>query len=509
MKRLKIFDGNKTVIFEKVKQSFSSVFPVFAIVLLLCFIVFPVDSGYMLAFVFGSILVVFGMGFFSLGADSALKPIGEYVGVFILKRKNIAWILLLYFIVGTLITISEPDLQVLATQLNGEVSGLLLVFAVGVGVGVFLVIAVLRIVLRLKMSILLLCCYLAVFILSFFVPEGFLPLAFDAGGVTTGPISVPFIIAIGTGIASIRSDKKSLSDGFGLTAICSIGPIISIMILAIIFKPSISVQTQELSEIANSKTLIVNFLSLIPTCVKDVSLGLLPIIGFFFICLLFGKKIPKTELVKIILGIIYTYVGLILFLVGVSGGFSNIGRLIGQLIAVERYRYLIIPVGMLLGFFVVRAEPAVLVLTKQVYEVTNGEISQKVLRWALMIGVSISVGLSMARILLGISAIWFLAIGYVIAITLSFVVPEEFTAIAFDAGGVASGAMTASFLLPFAIGVCVSMDCNPVNAGFGLVAFVAMTPLITIQVLGLIVKIKRKKTNNDSNVTVDSDRILD
>lgn len=485
--------NDRTIISSKIKEAFSSVLPITAIVLILCFTIAPVDSGMFMAFAFGAILVVLGMGLFTLGADTAMTPIGEYVGSSIIRTKKIWVIIPLLFIVGVCITIAEPDLQVLAGQLK-EIDTWTLIISVGVGVGVFLVIAFLRIVLKIKLSILLVCSYILVFVLSFFVPDNFVPLAFDAGGVTTGPMSVPFIMAIGTGIASLRSDKQAENDGFGLTALCSIGPILAVMILGIIFKPEkITSSVESIGNVGTSVDLVSLFGQNIPHYIAEVAIGLLPVIAFFFLFYLFGAKMSKGSFLKILVGILYTYFGLVLFLLGVNVGFLPVGSFIGETIGKLPYNWIIVPIGMALGFFVVAAEPAVHVLTKQVYEITAGAVPKKALRYSLMIGVAVSVGLAMLRIILHMPIMYILIPGYAIALILTFLVPEMFTGVAFDSGGVASGAMTASFLLPLALGVCSAVGGNVATEGFGLVAFVAMTPLITIQVLGLLYKIKMHK----------------
>ena len=501
---------DKTIISQKVKEAFSSVLPITIIVLFLCFTFVPIESGMFLAFILGAFLVIVGMGLFTLGADTAMTPIGEYVGTSVMRTKKMWIIVLVCFIVGVLITISEPDLQVLASQVSKTIGSWTLILAVGVGVGVFLVIAFLRIVLKIRLSILLILCYIAVFVLSIFVPETFVPLAFDSGGVTTGPMSVPFIIAIGTGVASMRSDKGAETDGFGLTALCSIGPIISVMILGIIFKPeSIDVSTEKVIEIYNSKDLIAEFTHALPKYMQEVGLALLPIVAFFFIFQIFGAKVTKQRMIKILIGVLYTYVGLVLFLLGVNVGFLQVGSYLGNALGSLSYNWIIVPIGMIIGFFVVAAEPAVHVLTKQVFEITSGTIPKKALRYSLMIGVALSVGLAMLRILLHIPIMYFLIPGYLIALVLTFFVPDMFTAIAFDSGGVASGAMTASFLMPLALGTCGAVGGNVATEGFGVVAMVAMTPLITIQILGLIYKIKMARLKKKESVSSTVEEIIE
>jgi len=414
------------------------------------------------------------------------------------------------FIVGLLITVSEPDLHVLAGQLGETVNYWVLLFSVGIGVGVFLVIAFLRIVLKLKLQYVLIFSYVTVFVLAIFTPPAFLPLAFDSGGVTTGPMSVPFIIAIGTGVASMRADGNAESDGFGLTALCSVGPIIAVMILGIIYQPqSINTQVIQDSQILYSTDLIKNFFSVIPSYFKEVGIALLPIVLFFFLFYIFGEKMGKEKLIKIIVGVVYTYFGLVLFLVGVNAGFSTLGTLLGKTLGGLSYNFVVVPIGMLMGFFVVSAEPAVHVLTKQVYEITGGGISKRALSIGLMAGVAVSIGLAMLRILTGINILYVLVPGYVIALVLTFICPDVFTAIAFDSGGVASGAMTASFLLPFALGVCSAVGGNIATDGFGLVAMVAMTPLISIQIIGVIYKFKVRKNKKQSTNVEDEEEIIE
>ncbi len=496
--RKNVFSIEKTIIVEKVKEAYSSVLPITLIVLLLCFTIVPIDSGMFLAFIVGASLVIVGMGLFTLGADTAMTPIGEYVGTSVMKTKKIWLIIPICFIVGVMITVAEPDLQVLGAQLEKAVNSWTLILAVGAGVGVFLVIAFLRVVLKVKMSLLLIVCYGAVFVLSFFVPKAFVPLAFDSGGVTTGPMSVPFIIAIGTGVASMRSDKSAETDGFGFTALCSVGPIIAVMILGIILQPeSIEQADSKVSVIVNSQDLLGAYLTSLPHYLKEVAIALAPIVAFFVIFQFFGQKLSKERIIRIFVGVLYTYVGLVLFLMGVNVGFLPVGSYLGEAIGKLDYNWIIVPIGMLIGFFVVAAEPAVHVLTKQVYEITGGAIPKKALSISLMIGVSCSVGLAMLRILLHLPIMYFLIPVYVIALVLTFIVPDMFTAIAFDSGGVASGAMTASFLMPLALGLCGEVGGNVATEGFGVIAFVAMTPLVAIQLLGLVYKIKMAKIKKE------------
>lgn len=493
----------RTVVADKIKEAFSSVLPITVIVLALCVSITPIESGMFLAFILGALLTIVGIGLFTLGADTAMTPIGEYVGSSVVKTKKLWLIIPVFFIVGVLITVSEPDLQVLAGQLKETIDEKVLLFTVGAGVGLFLVVAFLRIILKIKLKYILLALYAAVFVLAFFVPESFVPLAFDSGGVTTGPMSVPFIIAIGTGVAAMRVDGGAEEDGFGLTALCSVGPILAVMILGIVYRPeNFNVTETETVVIENSRELFAFFGRQLPHYMKEVAIALLPIAGFYFVFRFFGGKTDRRAILKIVIGLLYTYAGLVLFLLGVNGGFLPAGAYIGEKLGSLSYSWVAVPIGFIIGFFVVAAEPAVHVLTKQVFEITAGAIPKKALSVSLMVGVGISVALAMLRILLHIPIMYFLIPAYVIALSLSFFVPDVFTAIAFDSGGVASGAMTAGFIMPLALGLCRAVGGNVATEGFGVVAFVAMTPLITIQILGLVYRIKsqrlKKRAESDS-----------
>ena len=419
-----------------------------------------------------------------------MTPMGERVGTCMTKSKNLAVMILPGFVMGLIITVSEPDLQVLAEQVP-SIPNMALILAVAGGVGLFLVIALLRMLFAVPLPPLLLFFYGAVFVLALFVPEDFLAVAFDSGGVTTGPMTVPFIMALGVGISAIRSDKHASDDSFGLVALCSIGPILSVLVLGLIYHPQGGAyEPPTMPDIDTSVELWELFAHGFPTYMKEMAVSILPIILFFGIFLLIFKGISQRKLIRIGIGLVYTYAGLILFLTGVNVGFMPAGNYLGQVMAALPYRWVIVPVGMLIGYFIVRAEPAVYVLTKQVEEITSGAVSANAMEMSLSVGVAVSLGLAMVRVLTGISILWFIIPGYAIALLGSFFVPKIFTAIAFDSGGVASGPMTATFLLPFAMGACVSVGGNIVTDAFGVVAMVAMTPLITIQVLGLASRIR-------------------
>lgn len=477
-------------LFSKFKESLFSVVPITALVIILSFF-YHFDLWTYIAFIVGAILLIFGMTFFTLGSDMSMMPVGEGVGNYLTKKKKVWLLLVLSCVIGILITIAEPDLLVLSKQITMEGYGsFLLILAVGLGVGVFLMLAMLRIVLRVDLRIILAVCYILVFILASFVPDSFVPIAFDSGGVTTGPITVPFIMAFGLGIASARSSKDAQDDSFGFVALCSIGPILAVMILGLFVKMDVDHETAKVvMESANDFGQ--NFGSTLLKMVGEISLALCPIMVFVLIFELFLNKVKTKNKIKPFIGIAYTFLGLVLFLTGANFGFMPIASHLGNTIGGSSINEILIPLGMVMGFFVVMAEPAVHVLTKQVEDVTGGAISRRLMLFCMAIGVAISVGLAMLRVICDISIWWVIIPGYAIALIMAIFVPKIFTAIAFDSGGVASGPMTATFLLPLASSACAIIAPDKIlHNGFGIVALVAMTPLIVIQMIGLVYRIK-------------------
>ena len=475
---------------EKLLEALQAVLPIVAIVLVLCFTIAPVSPSILLCFLLGAVLIVVGIMFFTLGAEMSMTPMGERVGAVLTRSRKLPMILGVGFLLGFLITISEPDLQVLANQVP-SIPNRTLILSVAAGVGLFLTVAFLRMLLGVALPPLLVAFYGLVFVLAAFVPREFLAVAFDSGGVTTGPMTVPFIMALGVGVSAIRGDRHAADDSFGLVALCSVGPILAVLILGIAFRASDSTYIPPvLPEVSDSVELWQLFHEGLPEYIKEIASSLLPIVVMFGVFQAVALRLDKRTLGRIAVGLAYTYVGLVLFLTGANVGFMPAGNYLGQVLTGQSYRWVIIPIGMLIGYFIVKAEPAVYVLNKQVEEVTDGAISAQAMGMALSAGVSISVGLAMVRVLTGISILWFLIPGYAVAIGISFVVPKLFTAIAFDAGGVASGPMTATFLLPLAQGACVAVGGNIVTDAFGVVAMVAMTPLITVQLMGLAAQLK-------------------
>ena len=482
----------KKLLFEKIMESLSSVLPITAIVLFLSITITPISSGTLVLFLFGAVLLVFGMGLFTLGADLAMTPMGEGMGIEMSKSKKARYPILIGFLFGIIITLAEPDLQVLAEQVPA-IPNMVLTLAVAVGVGIFMMIAIGRIIFKIPLNRLLIVFYAIIFIVTFFAPNTFIPVSFDSGGVTTGPITVPFIMALGVGLAALRSDKNSQEDSFGLVSLCSIGPVLSVLILGIFYKPESAVyEMTPIAEITTTKLAALEFAHAFPEYFKEVAVAVLPIAAMFVLLQLVTRRYKKRQVLKIAGGLIYTYIGLVVFLTGVNIGFMPTGQFLGASIGESSQSFLLIPIGMLMGYFIVAAEPAVHVLNKQVEEVSNGSITARSMRIGLSVGVAVSVGIAMLRILTGISILWFLIPGYFLSLFLSFYVPKIYTGIAFDSGGVASGPMTATFLLPFAMGACNAVGGDILTDAFGIVAMVAMTPLITIQTLGLASELKKR-----------------
>ena len=471
---------------EKIRESLSSVLPISVLVLVLSLFLVPVSLSTMSLFLVGAVLLILGMGLFTMGAEMAMMPMGTHAGAVLAKKKDIRFLIGAAFALGLLITVAEPDLTVLANQVQG-VPNLALILTVGVGVGIFLVVALLRILFQWKLSYILVGLYGLVFLLGALIKPEFVPMAFDAGGVTTGPMTVPFILALGVGVANVRSGRGAQDDSFGLVALCSVGPVLAIMLISLFF-PHLSNVPEEHAAVGveTTRDVMAVYRRGLPVYLWEVLVALAPIMLLFFGFQIFSLHLPAQEIKRIGVGLLYTFVGLVLFLAGVNVGFLPMGDTIGRILGSAAYRWILIPLGMLMGYLVVAAEPAVHVLNEQVEQVTSGAIGKSVMMKTLSIGVSVSVGLAMVRVLTGISIWWFLAPGYLIALGLAFFTDPIFTAIAFDSGGVASGPMTAAFMLPLFMGACGALGGNILEDAFGIVAMVAMTPLIAIQVLGVV-----------------------
>ena len=484
---------NRNIIKENMKEAMASVLPITAIVAALCFALVPLESGLMLSFLLGAAMLVLGMGLFTLGAEMSMSRIGSLIGAGMTKSRKLGRILLLSFLLGAAVTMAEPDLQVLAANVPG-IDKTVLIATVSLGVGAFLALCMLRILFSVSLRLLLLWFYAAAFGLACFMEPGLLSVAFDAGGVTTGPMTVPFIMALGVGVASIRSDENAKADSFGLVALCSIGPILAVMILSFIYSAGEGESTAaQLGSVATTVEIGRDYVRAIPQQMKEVALALLPIAGFFLLFQLFSLKLQRRSLLRILIGIVYTYLGLVLFMTGVNVGFSPLGYVLGEKLSQGRLLWLLPPLAMVMGWYIINAEPAVHILNKQVEELSAGAISQRAMGLCLSVAVAAANGIAMLRVITGAPIMVFLVPGYVLALGLSFFVPRSFTAIAFDSGGVASGPLTATFMLPFAMGACQALGGNVMTDAFGLVALVALMPLISVQVMGGIYTLKSRR----------------
>ena len=477
----------RTVLLDKVKEALSSVFPVATIVLLLCMTPLVKVSGQeLLTFLFSTLFLISGIALFNLGADLAMSPMGEHIGVGLSKSKKLLVLLGVSFVMGVFITIAEPDLSVLASQVSNVIDSTILTVTIGIGVGLFLLLGVIKIVYQKDQTALLLLFYLMVFAVTALLFERgrqvFLPLAFDSGGVTTGPITVPFIMALGVGIARTAGGRNSQENSFGLVALCSIGPVLAMLLLPILFQGEV---IYEVADYSVKNHLFVTALKTAADAFREVFLALALIVFFFGILQVTILRMSRQSLYQIFSGLAYTLVGLVIFLTSVTIGYMPIGFRLGMELADGNKRMAVL-FSFVLGMTTVLAEPAIHVLNHQVEEVTDGTVSKRQMLIALSIGVGLSVGLSALRVILGFSVLYYLVPGYLLSLTLSFFVPRLYTAIAFDSGGVASGPLTSSFVLPMIIGICVQVRGSEavLEYAFGMVAMVAMTPLIAIQLLG-------------------------
>ena len=470
-------------------EALVSALPITAIVYLVALLPifdFQLTTAEMVTFSIGAVLLVLGIGLFSLGADLAMTPMGSHVGSGLSRQKKLGLLLGVCFVLGMLITIAEPDLQVLANQVSAVMNGTLLIYTVGIGVGAFLLVAVLKIVFRKSLSNILMLFYMLLFAMALMLVvsgnEALLPMAFDSGGVTTGPITVPFIMALGVGISSVLGDHRSKDNSFGLVALCSVGPILAVLVLGIFSTNDLFYAVPDYSA---SEDVLGAFVHAASHICKEVAIALGMIVVFFLVCQFLFLKLSRRHLQRIGVGVVFTYIGLVIFLTGVNVGFMPIGYKMGYELSKFSDSFLI-GFGLIVGVLVVLAEPAIHVLNSQVEDVTGGLVSKKSMMTGLCIGVGGAITLSMIRIIYDFSLVYYIIPGYFISLALSLFVPPVYTAIAFDSGGVASGPMTSGFILPFAIGACVSLQGSEavLRDAFGVVALVAMAPLITIQLLG-------------------------
>ena len=484
-------------ILHKFKETAVSVFPVMAIVFLLGLTIVPLELSLLLKFFVSGLLLIIGLTIFLLGVDLGIQPMGERCGAALTEKKSLPLLLVSAFIIGFIVTAAEPDIQVFGDQVRGVfpfVNKLAFTFVIAGGVGIFIMLGLLRTVVNLSLKWTLFISYTILFVVAFFAPDSFIAIGFDSGGATTGPMTVPFIMALGLGVSSVRAGKDNNS--FGLTGVSSIGPVLAVVVYAIFMGPS-TPSTGSGTAVATVTT--VPDVGIIASALHESLTSIAPLFCLFIIFQIFLLKMTARQVIRMLIGFVYSFAGLAVFLGGVYGGFMQTGKQLGEafgLLAFERggiWFFMLILTGLILGAIIVCAEPAVWCLSEQVENVSGGTIKRKMLLVFLSVGTAIAIGLSMWRAISGFNIKWLLIPGYAVSMLLMFFSPELFTGIAFDSGGVASGPLTSTFVLSFALGAANSSSGS--SDSFGVIALVAMMPLIAIQIMGIIYKIKTSRNN--------------
>lgn len=483
---------------EKIKEMLLAILPITVIVMILKFTILPLNTDIIVKFLLGALLIIFGLAFFLLGVDLGIEPIGQNIGETIVKSRKIIIFIISGFILGFLITIAEPDVSIYASQVEKATTGLLgkweLVLSISLGIGVMLSLGLVKIAYSIPLWKILAIFYTLILFLSIFAPQKLLGVPFDAAGATTGSMTVPFMLSLGMGVSSMKSTENVEEESFGLTAIASIGPILTVL-LTTIFSKNRQI-TNEITENISEKNvgIILDFFHEIPHVSYDVFMSLLPIVLIFLILQIFVIKMKRDDFTRKIKGVIYTYLGLVIFLVGVNAGFLDAGKEIGSQIVRTGNTYLIIPLGFLIGLCIILAEPAVHILCEEVEKITGGHIKKPIILFTMALGVALAIVLSMIRILVPSVQLWhYLLVGYLIALSLMFFIPKIFVGIAFDSGGVASGPMSVTFVLALAQGISSSFESSDIlTDSFGIISVIALAPIISMEILGLIYKIKLK-----------------
>ncbi|MDR2523167.1 MAG: DUF1538 domain-containing protein [Synergistaceae bacterium] len=482
----------KRVLFEKLKESLQAVCPISLIILLLHFTVVPIPKGMLMLMVCGMLILVVGLTLFSLGTEIAMLPMGGHIGSALLKSKKLSLLVFGCFIFGFVVTIAEPDLQVMTKQVP-SVPDLTLLCSVAAGVGLFLVLAMLRMLFRFRLAHTLIGMYAITFALALFSAD-YLAVSFDAAAVTTGPVTVPFLLALGSGFAAVSGGRGAEEDNFGICAVCSVGPILAVLITGLFFDShSTGYALETLGAVEGLAEVARLFGHGLTESFWDVGMVVVPIVGIFGIFQVTHLRLSRTELVRIGVGILYLLFGLTIFLAGVDKGFMPAGKYLGEAMGALDYNWILIPICLAIGACVLVAEPAVHVLTKQVEEITNGSISRRTLLFSMALGVGVAMSLAMVRILFQVPVWWVILPGYCLALAMTFFVPGMFVGIGFDSGGVAAGAMSATFVLPFTIGVCEAVGGDIMLNAFGVVGTVSMMPPITLQIIGMLYNWRLKK----------------
>ena len=485
------------VLFGKLKEVSFSVMPIIIIVIILHLTLIPLDSMIIYRFLIGSVTIILGMSIFLFGVDLAITPLGTLMGRTLTKTNN-AWIVgIAGLFLGFFISLAEPALHILAGQVteitSGHISYWSLIIAVSIGLAIMVAVGLLRSVFNIPLYKVLTLVYAIIFILALFSPKEFLAIAFDSSGATTGAMAVPFMLALSFGVATIMKKGKGNDDSFGLVALASAGAILGVLIMSFFY--NVNEFSGELqSDPVYNNTLFGPFLKIVPQLTRDVFLSLSPLLGIFLIFQFISFKLPWISVRKVLKGMIYTLLGLLLFLLGVNAGFMDLGKEFAYHLTILDKDWLIIVIGLVLGLVIILAEPAVYVLIKQIEEVTSGSIGKASIIITLGLSVGIAVTLAVIRVLIPGLHLWhYLLPGYIIGIILMYFTPKLFVGIAFDSGGVASGPMIGTFIFAFIQGITKAKGAHLITDGLGMIALVALSPIISLQILGLIYKFKTKK----------------
>ena len=490
----------------KCKESALSVVPFFLIISILYLIFIPFNTFAFLSIIVATLLMIIGMALFNIGVDMSTMKMGGYVGSHLSGSRKLSFMCILSFILGFLVTIAEPDLMVLAEQVPGISSPWIILITVSLGTGIFLLLSTIRTIFRWSIKTVLIISYIIALVLCMFVDSSLLPLSFDAMGVTTGAMSVPFIMAFGLGICAVRSGKQNQEDGFGLIALASIGPVIAMLIVSLFLKVDGSTSVETVEAISSASDWGSAIGSSMSSYLWEVFIVIIPIFIFFLIYNYKYLKLPKMHIFRMFIGLIYSYVGLVIFLTGVASGYLPMANLLGYTLASEA-SWVLLPVGLVIGMVMAFAEPAVHVLNKQVEDITGGVIRKKTMLIGISIGVALAMLLVILRPIVGIDFLYIILPLILIMIILNFYTPNLFVGIAFDSGGAAAGSLSASFVLPFLIGICKAMKLDYMTFGFGTIAIIAIMPTIVIQIMGIRYqyilnknKPKRKKIKSDITI---------
>ena len=481
------------------KEVLLSSLPLAAIIVIVCVFIAPLEnpSDYG-KLVLGFFCVVVGQAFFLVGLDESILPAGKLIGSALPKLKKSLFVILFGVLFGILATVAEPALAVLARQTHSilpEVNATLFIWILSTGIGVFVGLALYRVIRNFSIKLIFAILYVLVFLVAIFVPEEFVALAFDGSGATTGDISVPFILALGIGISATMSKRKTNEDTFGIIGIASVGPILAVFLYGILLKivyggeiPPAKVYSPGGAE---------TFLKVVLENLGGVALALMPILLVFLVFQLIFLRLPKKQFIRMTLGSLPVYVGLLIFLSGIDYGFAFAGKYIGEVFLdasrPDWFPWLLIPLGFILGVAITLSEPAVTVLGEQLEEITNGHIKKATIRWTLAIGIGLAGMLIMVKILTQVNILWFLVPLYAISLLMMLFTSDLFVGLAFDSGGVTGGALTSAFLTPLTLGTAQAVAQKAGGAaqsvltnGFGIIAFISVTPLITVQALGIL-----------------------